>query len=214
MDLNSKRVILSFFQPFYESRIENVIQLGKEYRNEFDLGLLNFWFSVLDFYGGIYYIGSGKSQYYNDGNLKLTSSTSFSTFIKEFFPSPYNQLGKFIYTIYRSGIVHQISPKKGGIVWDNENQKMLWIEVDNSIKDENKNKIAILNIAKFSSFVACAFYELKRRIENDEMINECNQICKMLIDPHDSLRDEENLNEHISKLDKSLKSELFIYKNS
>ena len=57
MNTYSQKVIESFFQPFYNERIKLLYQVGHEQNRRIDLSLLLFWFSVIDFYGGIYHIG-------------------------------------------------------------------------------------------------------------------------------------------------------------
>lgn len=68
----SQLVINQFFQTFYHERIEIARDVGKHYRNQLDVSLLLFWFSVIDFYGGIYRIGKNNQvQTYKGGKLKI-----------------------------------------------------------------------------------------------------------------------------------------------
>src|SRR5579859_2118271 len=120
MNVYPQKVIDAFFQAFYHERIEIAKGVGKTYNRQLDTSLLTFWFSVIDFYGGIYYVGKkNKKETYRSAppNLKLAHKESFKLFIEDFFPSPENKLGEFLYTIFRSGLVHQLSPKKAGLVW-------------------------------------------------------------------------------------------------
>ena len=75
MDYHSQKVIDAFFQTFYHERIEIAKDLGYHYHKQFDTSLLTFWFSVIDFYGGIYSIGKNdkKNYYGNKKKLKLLS---------------------------------------------------------------------------------------------------------------------------------------------
>lgn len=212
MNHYSEKVIGSFFQPFYSARISNARQAASQYRSILDLGLLNFWFSVVDFYGGIYYLGVEGKQTDRHQEIKLATPRSFEKFIRDFFPEPENSLGKFIYAIFRSGITHQVSPKKRRNVWQPENPRLLWIEVDGSQPNPDKNKTAMLNIPKFAQLTYEAYLELKRQIENDEIVPVCEQITRELIAPYDAFLDERKLNEQIALLDEAFREQLFVNK--
>src|SRR5665811_309597 len=103
MNTYSQKVIEAFFQLFYHERIEIARQVGQHYHKQLDISLLTFWFSVIDFYGGIYYVGkNNRKETYdrnppNGHNLKFAHKQSFIEFIKDFFPAPENELGEFLY---------------------------------------------------------------------------------------------------------------------
>jgi len=163
MNPYSKKVTDQFFQTFYHERIEIAKEVGKHYHQQFDTSLLTFWFSVIDFYGGLYYIGKNnrKKTYRNTDRLKLADKEIFTKFIREFFPPIENELGEFLYTVFRSGLVHQLSPKKGEILWDTTNQKLLWVKVDLSNQDNISNKIATINIYRLQHLAFDAYKEFK-----------------------------------------------------
>lgn len=108
----SKAVIEAFFQQFYDERIKIAKKVGSNYHKQLDTSLLSFWFSVIDFYGGIYFIGKNNKKIYKNKKLKLADKETFAKFILDFFPAPENELGDFLYSVFRSGLVHQLSPKK------------------------------------------------------------------------------------------------------
>ena len=201
MNNYSQKVIDSFFQTFYHERIEIAKQVGQHYYNQLDTSLLTFWFSVIDFYGGLYYIGrNNMKKSYRGGRLKLADKETFSNFIYDFFPSPENELGEFIYTVFRSGLVHQLTPKKGGILWDKSNPKLLWINVDSSNPDNYANKVAYINIFQLEHFAFNAYRELRRKVENDELIIECERIFHHLLEASDGLEDGTTIHEQFIKL--------------
>jgi hypothetical protein len=203
----SQKVIDAFFQSYYHERIEIAKQVGQQYHNQLDTSLLMFWFSVIDFYGGLYYIGKeGKKNKYKDGRLKLTNKETFTRFIQDFFPKPENDLGEFIYTVFRSGIVHQLSPKKGEILWDAHNPKLLWVTVDTSNLENTANKVATINIYKLEIFAFNAYNEFKRKVENDEFISECKNIYNQLLANPDGLEDGSAIHNQFDKLPDPLKT--------
>ena len=188
MNNYSQKVIDSFFQTFYHERIEIAKHVGQHYHQQLDISLLTFWFSVVDFYGGLYFIGKKDiKKIYRNGKLKLADKETFTNFIHDFFPSPENELGEFLHTVFRSGLVHQLSPKKGGIIWDTSNPKLLWIKVDMSNPDNTANKVATINIFQLEQLAFKAYSELRRKIENDELITECERIFNHLLLAPDGL---------------------------
>jgi hypothetical protein len=207
MNTNSQKVIDTFFQNFYTERIEIVREVGKSCYKQLDLSLLTFWFSVVDFYGGLYYIGkNGSKKTYKDKTLKLADKETFTLFIRDFFPKPENELGEFIYSVFRSGIVHQLSPKKGEILWEASNQKLLWVKIDKDISDNTANKIATLNIFKLEEITYKAFINFRQKIENDELKVECENIFNLLLKEPDGLGDGNTIHAQYDKLHHSIKT--------
>lgn len=216
MNIYSQKVIDAFFQTFYHERIEIAKQVGKSYNKQLDISLLNFWFSVIDFYGGIYYIGKkDRKETYdrkpsNGHNLKFAHKKSFIKFIKDFFPTPENELGEFLYTVFRSGIVHQLSPKKGGIIWDESNSKLLWMIIDTHNPDNLANKIAFLNIYKLEQLTYDAYSKFRRKIENNELVTECERIFNLLLSIPDGLEDGFTIHDQYMKLSSLVQSQITI----
>lgn len=201
MDNFSQKVIDSFFQPFYHDRIILFRQLGQHYSQLLDIPFLTFWFSVIDFYGGVYFIGNKNiKKTYRDGKLKLTDKETFTNFVFDYFPSPENEMGEFIYTVFRSGLVHQLSPKKGGIIRDANDLKLLRINVDTNNPDNTANKVAILNIYRLEHLAFNAYLEFRRKIEHDELVIECERIYFHLLSSSDGLEDGITIHDQYNKL--------------
>lgn len=201
MNPYSQKVIAQFFQTFYHERIEIVKQVGQNHHQQLDISLLTFWFSVMDFYGGLYFVGKeDRKKTYRDGGLKLADKETFTNFIRDFFPAPENELGEFIYTVFRSGLVHQLSPKKGGILWDTSNPKLLWIEIDSINPNNTANKVAFINIYQFEQLAFNAYSEFRRKIENDEFVIECERISNHLLAASDILEDGRIINDQYTNL--------------
>lgn len=205
----SQKVIDTFFQTFYHERIEIAKQVGQHYHKQLDTSLLTFWFSVIDFYGGLYFIGKNDAKkIYRDGRLKLADKETFTLFVHDFFPVPENELGEFIYTVFRSGLVHQLSPKKGEILWDATNPKLLWVKVDVNNPDNTANKVATINIRQLELFAFNAYKEFRRKVENDECIIECERIFNHLLANPDGLEDGSTIHTQYSKLPTSVQVEI------
>lgn len=117
-------------------------ELGDTFKGSIDTALTLFWFSVIDFYGGLYWVGK-KDELKKSG---IAHSDGFKLFIADFFPAEYKQYGDLIYTIFRSGMIHQVSPKKAGIHWKPERRELVWFEIDVNLMDESGKKI-IANLA-------------------------------------------------------------------
>ncbi|MBN8663803.1 MAG: hypothetical protein J0L83_04480 [Chitinophagales bacterium] len=211
MNQFSQKVIDTFFQTFYHERIEIAKQVGQHYHKQLDTSLLTFWFSVLDFYGGLYFIGKKDTKKtYRDGRLKLADKATFTIFIHDFFPEPENELGEFIYTVFRSGLVHQLSPKKGEIIWDATNSKLLWLKVDTSNPDNTANKVATINIHQLELLAFNAYKEFRRKVENDELITECERIFNYLLANPDGLEDGSTIHNQYTKLPASVQTDITI----
>jgi len=216
MNYHSQKVIESFFQVFYHERIEIARKVGKNYNKQLDISLLTFWFSVIDFYGGIYYIGKNdtKETYDrklpNGNNLKFAHKQSFIEFIQDFFPTPENELGEFLYSIFRSGLVHQLSPKKGEILWDASNPKLLWVKIDANNGDNTANKVATINIYILEKLAYNAYKEFRRKVENDELITVCEKIFNHLLAVPDGLEDGITLHNQYSKLSLTIQNAIKI----
>lgn len=211
MNKFSQKVIDTFFQKFYHERIEIAKKVGQRYHKQLDTSLLTFWFSVVDFYGGLYFIGKKDTKKnYRDGRLKLTDKETFTLFIHDFFPVPENELGEFIYTVFRSGLVHQLSPKKGEIIWDSTNPKLLWIQIDTSNADNTANKVATVNIHQLEFLAFNAYKEFRSKVENDELITECERIFNHLLASPDGLEDGSTIHNQYTKLSTSVQTNITI----
>lgn len=210
MNIYSNKIFNQFFQTFYDERIEIVKQVGKDYHKQLDTSLLTFWFSVIDFYGGIYFLGENSKVFYRDGRLKLATKDTFKKFINVFFPAPANELGDFLYSVFRSGLVHQLSPKKGEILWDITNPKLLWVKVDTSNLDDKTNKIATINLYQLEHLVYTAYKEFRRKVENDELVSVCENICTQLLADNDILQDGSTIHFEYTKLPQSVKNYITI----
>jgi hypothetical protein len=187
-----QKVIDQFFQKFYFDRINHVINANPVISRRLDLAILKFWCSVIDFYGGIHYIGKTNTPRVNrDGSLKLAHGEAFRMFIEDYFPSPENKYGKLFYNIFRSGVVHQISPKKSGIHWEHATRKeMIWV-VQNS--PDPKDIIGHLNLKVFQELSYDAFQKFHEFIKNGVDQNFCENIFNHLLANPDSLGDESAL---------------------
>lgn len=185
----------NFFQPFYVQRIEKARSFGKNNFDKFDLPLMLFWFSVIDFYGGLYLIGKGKSKSKDVANKK-----GFIFFIKSFFPSPVNECGEFIYNVFRNGSTHQISPKKAGINVNSDEKNLIWIEIDNRITDPDQNKIAYINLYQLTELTYMGFRKLMEIIECSNEIDTCKNIFDALLLKPDGLKDGKILNSEYNKI--------------
>ncbi|MDH7463519.1 hypothetical protein QEG73_19620 [Chitinophagaceae bacterium 26-R-25] len=216
MNFYGQKVIDAFFQNFYHERIEIAKQVGKHYNKQLDISLLTFWFSVVDFYGGIYYIGkNNRKETYdrnppNGHNLKFAHKQSFIEFIKDFFPAPENELGEFLYTVFRSGIVHQLSPKKGELLWDSCNPKLIWVKVDARNPANTANKVATINIYRLEQLSYAAYKEFRRKIEYGELVTECERIFNLLLAISDGLEDGITIHNQYDKLSPSVQTQITI----
>jgi hypothetical protein len=192
METFSQKVINQFFQGFYDKRVEIMYNLGKDHKGSLDLSMLLFWFSVIDFYGGIFYVGHNNTILKNrDGSFKLTNYKTFERFIYDFFPKPEKEYGKFIYKIFRSGVVHQLSPKKGGIVWDEDECRLVWTLPEG----DYENKIAMLNVYKFQVLTYQSYNCYKEKILTGSLDKHCENIYNNLLKEPDGLEDERVFNE-------------------
>jgi len=197
-----QQVFNQFFQPFYDQRIENIYRMSPATSSTFDLSVLTFWSSVIDFYGGLYYIGK-KNQYktHRSGDLKLSHVDAFSLFIKDFFPAPENQYGNFIYDIFRSGIVHQVCAKKSHIYWQHPNiHKLLWVVQQPGNTNEIENKEAHINISVFQQMTYDAYQRFKAMVSNSTDPTLCQNIYNHLLAMSDGLQDGKALNSAFNKL--------------
>src|SRR5688500_17687710 len=111
-------VLKQFFHGFYHNRINDVYNDHDSDKRSFDLVVLQFWCSVIVFYGVLCDVDKTNLPVKKNCALTLTPGKSFETFIQDFFPSPENKLGKFIYSIFRCGVVHQMAPKKSTVQWE------------------------------------------------------------------------------------------------
>jgi len=211
MNYYSQKVIDSFLQTFYNERIQIAKEVGKHYHKQLDTSLLTFWFSVIDFYGGLYFIGKNNcKKTYRSGGLKLAHKKSFTEFVHDFFPAPENELGEFLYTVFRSGPVHQLSPKKGEVIWDVTNPKLIWIKVDTINLDNTANKVATINIHQLEHLAFEAYKEFSRKVENDELITECENIFNHLLAKADGLEDGITIHNQYNSLPSAVQSRITI----
>lgn len=191
METFSRKVINQFFQEFYDTRVENMYNLGKAYKASLDLSMLLFWFSVIDFYGGINYVGHNNTKLKNkDGSLKLTNYKTFENFIYDFFPEPEKEYGKFIYKIFRSGVVHQLSPKTGGIIWDEDECRLVWTLPEGDCE----KKITMLNVYKLHVLTYQSYNCYKEKILSGSLDKHCENIYNNLLKEPDGLGDEREFN--------------------
>ena len=204
----SEIVLNQFFQEFYTQRIENVKTYSKNYNSAFDIPITLFWFSIIDFYGGLYYVGiKNELQTYNNRSLKFASKNSFKEFIKVFFPNPENELGDFLYTIFRSGLVHQLSPKNGGLFYLPDNPKLIWI--DKQMLPSTHIITANINIFKLEELTYNGYLEFRRKIETNQIPEICKNIAENLI-TKDIFEDVTILNSQYLKLSEGLREYLTI----
>jgi hypothetical protein len=183
-------VISQFFQPFYHKRIERVYTSPTDQQKTFDIAIFKFWCSVIDLYGGIYYVGKTGQVQMQRGRQVLATGESFSLFIKDFFPAPEMHYGKFIYSIFRSGIVHQLSPKRSGIHWmHSSRQELIWVEVDPLNTDPNQDKKAHINLQKFQELTYAAYIQFYNNIKTSSDPTICNNIYTLLINVPDIFND-------------------------
>ncbi len=189
-------VISNFFQTFYEERIELVYKTPERMKQGYDLAILKFWSSVIDFYGGIYFVGkSGNIQRDRRGNMTLATGNSFALFIKAFFPDPEKNYGRFIYSAFRSGAVHQLSPKRSEIhVKHATRSELIWVEIDTSKTDPNDNKVAHMNLELFQELTYQSYNKFCQLIRKGADPTMCENIAKNLIDTPDIFGDGHALN--------------------
>lgn len=197
METFSQKVINQFFQGFYDTRVENMFNLGKALKGSVDLSMLLFWFSVIDFYGGIFFVGSYKKIWRasKEGKIiDLTNEKTFSNFINNFFPGDEKKCGQFIYKIFRSGIVHQMSPKSSGIIWDESELRLIWTVTVSGRKE------AQLNVYKFQEMAYQSYIAYKKQILDGQLEEEhCKNICDLLIND-DVLGDRDNFEREYKRL--------------
>lgn len=200
MDFYSQHVLDNFFQPFYDRRIENIRNMNFQSKVDLDLSVVTFWLSVIDFYGGLYYIGKHneieplykrKKKTTDLTLLKLAHSKAFAEFVADFFPKSKmeNELGPLLYSSFRSGIVHQLSPKKGVLTWGGRDQDLLWVEVDNNNSNPITNKTVSININRFEELSYNSYKDFKQKIESGEHADICKNIYDHLISKDDGLQD-------------------------
>jgi hypothetical protein len=191
-------VLAQFFQPFYLDRIERVKNADDQTSQCFDLGVLKFWCSVCDFYGGINYLAKGKAPQRNrDGGLKLAHSGGYRDFFNDYFPDPEKNYGKIFYNIFRSGVVHQMSPKKAGIHWQHQKRlEMIWVEE----RDSPTDIIAYVNVKVFQQYAYDAFHQFHDLIKTKLETAYCQNIWDSLLSGSDMLGDEKALNDAYNAL--------------
>ena len=180
MNENGEKVLNQFFQPFYDHRINLIKNYDFVNNGLLDIPIALFWFSVIDFYGGLYSVGiNNKVDRYRDGSIKLATPESFEKFVEDFFPSPENRFGKFLYKVFRSGIVHQISPKHAGISYKKDNNK-LFIP-SSPIYNRDSDTEIILNLFKLQELVYEAYNTFKRNIVDNQLAGVTKNIYVKLI---------------------------------
>jgi hypothetical protein len=205
MNNYTQRVLDQFFQEFYSFRIKMVKHLDSNTKGIIDIPILLFWFSVIDFYGGIYYVGKHDKiqlkKTKKGEKFVLANRITFNEFIKDFFPYPENECGEFIYDVFRSGIVHQFSPKSSGLIIDASDNRLFVIRKNDVCKSSNDREPGTLciNIIRFESLVYEAYLKLQNDIEKNGMEQECERICRHLIN-NDIFEDEIEVSTQINKL--------------
>ncbi|MFT3701210.1 MAG: hypothetical protein QM802_02515 [Agriterribacter sp.] len=111
-----------FKQDFYSGRILVVNHFAKSDFTKYDIGIFLFWCGVVDFFGGLYGVGTNGDVASRDSAgrvLKLSNGRTFKKFIERFFVDGQRseELSSIIYNVFRNGMAHQLSPKKAGIGW-------------------------------------------------------------------------------------------------
>ncbi len=190
---NTKRVIDQFFQDFYFDNI-----MPEANRVNGGLSSAMFWFSVIDFYSGIYYVGETGDMNYAGSKknpyLNLAHFKAQELFIKKYFPFPESEYTDFIYRVFRNGMIHQISPKKGGVEWEPANPKMIWVN------NPTGDIIAHLNLYKFQDLTYKSFLAFYKDVVDSKWDSQCDTVCAKLIDTYDALEDEKVLKEKYKAL--------------
>lgn len=203
MNQYSQHVLKNYFQDFYDGRIEKChIISSEDLYNYVDIALVNFWFSVIDFYGGIYAVGVNNVVKENKYGIILANKKSFTAFIKEFFPhnNKENELGDILYNIFRSGMVHQLSPKMGTLIYDSNLSNLIWIKINSEDANERTNKTVTLNMHRLEKLAYDAYKEFKNRVSDDKMIGYCENIYNKLIKPVDRFEDGKSVDKEYQNL--------------
>lgn len=187
----SKSVLSVFFQDYYDKRIELMNTKAQDYELIFDLPFVLFWFSILDFYGGIYSIGKGNaSSFTPDGILQIARPESFNEFVNRYFPPKYKKYSSILYSVFRCGVVHQISPRMAGLVWEPDNEALIYFTVNKSNPD---NIVGFLNFYLFQKLTYNAFQNFKKEIEDNLNPSISENIYKTLLKVPDGLHDKQIL---------------------
>lgn len=207
MNKNSEKVISQFFQPFYDERINQIKNYTDVNNGLLDIPIALFWFSVIDFYGGLYSVGiNDRVEHFKDGTIKLASPESFEKYIEDFFPSPENRFGKFLYKVFRSGIVHQISPKNAGICFKRDNKKLF---IPRNSSDNKDSDIEIfMNLFRLQELVYESYNNFKRKITDNQLYDITENIFINLI-RNDIFDDKKVFDKQIGLLTNELKGYLY-----
>lgn len=210
MNKNSEKVISQFFQPFYDERINQIKNYTDIHNRLLDIPIALFWFSVIDFYGGLYYVGlNNKVKLCRDGSIKLASQESFEKFIEDFFPIPENRFGKLLYKVFRSGIVHQISPKSAGICFECDSRKLFIVRNSSNISDNNISDIGIsINLFRLQELAYDSYNNFKGKIIENQLFDVSKNICNRLI-TNDIFDDKKVLDKQYELLNNEQKEYLF-----
>jgi hypothetical protein len=203
----SKAVIEAFFQQFYDERIKIAKKVGSNYHKQLDTSLLSFWFSVIDFYGGIYFIGKNNKKIYKNKKLKLADKETFAKFILDF-PAPENELGDFLYSVFRSGLISSTLSQKRRDRMGETNPNLLWVKI--KIDNNKEEKVATLNIYQLEKLAYAAYINFKQLIENDELFTECEKIYNTLLAIPDGLEDGMTIDKEYSILSEEVKAYITI----
>lgn len=197
----AEHVKANFFQPFYVERIEIAHKATDIEGKKFDLAFLKFWCSVIDFYGGIYWVFKKNAIQTRNGKTTLSTGASFAEFITDFFPPPDNNYGNFIYSVFRSGIVHQLAPKRSEIHWSHSTiSDLVWIKLDTSKTNQHDNKVANINLKKFREFTYQAFIKFLQKVNDPTNDANCENVYRHLINFADIFEDGKNLNDAYNRI--------------
>jgi len=192
----AEHVEANFFQPFYTARIDLAYKATDQEGMKFDLSFLKFWSSVIDFYGGVYWVYKKNAIQTPRGQATLSTGASFAEFIKDFFPAPDNNYGNFIYAVFRSGIVHQLSPKRSGIHWIHGTiHDLVWIEQNPTNLNPHDNKIAHINLKKFRELTYQSYTKFRQMVNNPANDANCESVYRHLINVADIFGDGKSLDD-------------------
>jgi len=147
-----------FNQSFYRTRIDQIKAYGDHDFHKYDIGIFLFWCGVIDFFGGLYGVGingdvADRNQ--RDGRVKkLSNGSTFQAFIIRFFVDGKGseQLSSMVYNVFRNGMAHQLSPKKAGIHWIDDDVLIYYPKPGDAVH---------LNIKYFSKLTYDAFVGLQ-----------------------------------------------------
>ena len=96
--------------------------------------------------------------------------------------------------------MHQISPKKGEIIWEPSEPRLIWVKVDLANPIATENKVAVMNIYQLHEMTYKSYNDFKNRIANDLEIPLCEKIFNELLKDPDGLEDGKTLDNEYTEL--------------